>query len=69
MECNPMEQEPEFNSESVYEKVDVAQLIANNSDPTTLNLSAQGLTGADLIIVADTLRNNTVNNNVVNNSL
>jgi hypothetical protein len=44
----------------VPEPIDVAALISKNGDSPTLDLVAQGITGPDMKIVADTLRNNTV---------
>jgi len=53
------EQEQQLNDSSC-EKVDVGALISQNGDSPTLNLIAMGLTGPDMKILADTLRNNEV---------
>jgi ethanolamine utilization protein EutQ (cupin superfamily) len=53
------EQEQQLNDSS-NEKVDVEALISQNGNSPTLNLTMVGLTGPDMKIVADTLRNNKV---------
>jgi hypothetical protein len=55
------EQEQALNdTPDVSESVDVEALIAKIGDSPVLALSLEGLTGPDMKIIADTLRNNTV---------
>jgi len=54
------EQEPNLDDDSSDKKVDLETLISENSDPLTLDLSYKRLKASDMLIVADTLRNNQV---------
>jgi hypothetical protein len=54
------EQEPNLDDDSSDKKVDLETLISENSDPLILDLSSNRLKASDMLIVADTLRNNQV---------
>lgn len=47
----------------VYEKPDIAKIIAENSDPLTLNLSGVGVDSENIGIVVDAVKNSTVGKN------
>ena len=44
----------------VYEKPDLAKIIAENNDPLTLNLSGVGVDSENISIVVDALKKSTV---------
>jgi len=54
------EQESNLDDDSSDKKVDLETLISENSDPLILDLSSNRLKASDMLIVADTLRNNQV---------
>ena len=56
MEAQPQPEEMPY----VYEKLDLAKIIAENADPQALVLSGLGLDSKDMIIVADAVKSSTV---------
>ncbi|CAF5215851.1 unnamed protein product, partial [Rotaria magnacalcarata] len=55
------EQQPQEPNKCVQlSKVDVQQLISDSIDPSSISIYGQILTDQDMVIVADTLRNNHV---------